>query len=84
MSCRDGSIVPVILTAVFTMRCRVFLLQSVQLPPHTVMQLERMLCNSPSGEHGQDGRWSTGVGSGGAIRPSMPVMWRWWSMKGPH
>src|SRR4029434_5110341 len=38
---------PMILPAVFTMRCSAFLLCSVQLLPHTVMQLDRMLSMVP-------------------------------------
>lgn len=38
--CSEGSGAPMILLAVFTMHCSALLLYSVQLPPHTVMQLE--------------------------------------------
>lgn len=40
--CMEGSDAPIIIPAVFTMHCRAFLLQSVLLPPHTLVQLERM------------------------------------------
>src|SRR4029434_756685 len=47
MSCKEGSGEPMILPAVFTMRCSAFLLCSVQQLPHTVMQLCRMLSMVP-------------------------------------
>lgn len=42
VSCMEESDAPIIIPAMFTMHCRAFLLQSVLLPPHTLMQLERM------------------------------------------
>lgn len=42
VSCMEGSDAPIIIPAVITMHCRAFLLPSVLLPPHTLMQLERM------------------------------------------
>ena len=47
VSCKEGSGALIILPAVFTMRCSAFLLCSVQLLPHTVMQLDRMLSMVP-------------------------------------
>src|SRR4029434_1872225 len=47
MSCKEGSGAPMILPAVFTMRCSAFLLSSVQLLPHTVMQLDKILSMVP-------------------------------------
>ena len=47
VSSREGSGAPMIFPAVFTLHCSAFLLYSVQLPPHTMMQLDRMLSMVP-------------------------------------